>query len=631
MKVGNKQGSRIRTWMPRGVTVLALLGGLLCATWRSDAADNAAPGDAAASSGLRGVLPNEVPDDLTDSIGALPESWKPWGDALLGVLTELYTKADLDVAGQRSAIAALRVDLNTLKTALADPTYRRVGSLLAGLHGQLKRRVDVAEAALDTAVANGPEVGKNLTALLAALDQYEATQTKAGAADARKAYDAVRSSAADGGERMTQALSANYLNHNLRVDASQAFLTKLIGQNRTENGPVDDCILGAKVDGCQTTVSNVSVQLIPSATCARLNLVIHGQVNSSTQGVKQQATVYTQGYHQFTASKEVDFDGDQFWTGPAGVSVSPYNNFTGAKTMVSWIPLLGGIAEGIALNAAENQRGESEAIAASRITDRVVPQLNDEVDRDFGPTGKRTASLQQRLATFRELGVYPETKSYKTSDRDLFLNARLMAADELGGAAPEPIQGTGLSLHVHESLMNNSSDRMALQGRTITQDELRNLFEQRFSKLFNQSLTIKTVEQDPEADKGPNTMIFDKVDPIRFHAADGALNITVKAAFKQEGKEDIPPQIVTLPIKFSVQGNSIVAERGEVRVSPVDKPDNVAKQIARAGVIKTKFESALPRREHDRTVKFQREDKSTVNAVITRIDAVDGWLILLME
>lgn len=633
MKVGQKRQCHAGSRISRGVAAMVLFGGLLCSSWNSDAAD-----DAALATGLRGVLPAEAPDDLTDSISALPESWKAWGDTLISVLGDFYTKEDLNAAGQRRAIAVLRGYLHTLQISLNDSRYRQIGSQLAGLSGRLKRRVDVAEAALDTLElgpqagrANGPAVRENLKALLAALDQYEATQGKPAAADVRRAYDALRTSAADGGQRITGVLAENYLNYNLRVDASQAFLTKVVNQHRMENGPVDDCILGAKVDGCQTTVTDVGVHLIPSSRFARMNLVVNGQVSSNTQGVTPQATVYTWGNHYFTAFKEVDFDGDRFWTGPASVSVQANNTTTGACTKLSGIPLLGRFVDNIAINSAESRRGESEAIAASRVTDRVVPQLDAEVDRDFGPQGKNTSGLQRQLATFRELGVYPETKTYKTSSNNLFMNARLMAPDELGGAAPEPIVGPGLSLQVHESLINNSTDRAGLQGQTMTQDQLSDLLEKRFTKLLGRTLQQKTVAKDPEADKGPNTMIFDAHDPIRFHAADGAINITVRAAFRQEGKEEIPAQIVTLPVKFSVRGNKIIAERGEVRVAPVVKPDNVAQQITRAGVIKAKFEHALPRREYDRVVRLNRPDKTSAAVAITRIDAVDGWVIILME
>ena len=625
MKVGLSNGLG-RNAMMRVVTMIVALGALAGFSMELRAADDAA------GSGLRAVLPAEVPEDLSDAIAALPESWTAWGDKLTATLTDLYTKEGLDVAGQRQALAVIQAKVNTLHRTLHDPRYRSLGSQLAGLYGRLNRRLELDNASLDALSAGGaPELVNNLKALLAALDQYELNQSKVAAAEARRAYSAVQAAGGSGVSRLTNVLARHYLNYNLRIDASEAFLTKVVNQHRLDNGYVDDCILGAKVDGCQTTVSEVSVQLCPSNEHARINLVVTGHINSNTQGVTPQATVFTWGDHYFTAQKEIDFDGEQFWTGPAMVSVNANNYTTGAQTKFSGVPLFGRLADSIAVHEAENRRPESEAIAASRVTDRVVPQLDTEDNRDFGAQGANSLSLQKRIATWRGLGVYPDTKSYKSSDTNLYVNARVMAGDELGGAAPKPIHGSGVTLQIHESLINNSTDRAGLQGQTMTQDQVADLLDERISKLLGRSLRVKPVEKDTDEDKGPNTLIFNATDPIRVHAANGELNLTIRAAFRQEGKEDIPEQIVTLPIRFSVQGTKLVVERGEVSVAPAEKPDNVAKQITTAGVIKAKFENAMPRRELDRVLKIERPDHTTANATITRVDLVDGWVIILME
>src|SRR5438445_5153681 len=69
MLAGGKLGMRNGFRGARGLTVLVLMGGLMCGTWRSDAAFQAGP-----SSGLRGILPATVPEDITNTLAALPES-----------------------------------------------------------------------------------------------------------------------------------------------------------------------------------------------------------------------------------------------------------------------------------------------------------------------------------------------------------------------------------------------------------------------------------------------------------------------------------------------------------------------------------------------------------------------------
>lgn len=479
--------------------------------------------------------------------------------------------------------------------------------------------------------ANSPALRNSLQGLLQALEEYDANHTRTTAGAVRKAYDAVRASAPDGGERIAYALRTNYFNYNMRVVADETFLNRFVNQTRQESGGVVDCVLGADVEGCQTTVTDVSLDLKPSGNTAKFDILVHGNVNSNTTGTTSQATVWTYGNHYFTAAKEINFDGDRFWTTTARIGVQANNNTYDAVTKLSWIPILRGIARNIALERASEMRGESEAIASSRIQDRVLPRFDEEVEKQFGLNGSFNPRLQTEVvARLKELGVYPDAKSYSTTDNQLQIATRVMQPEELGGDEPAPqlISGRGMSLLLHESLMNNSLDRMNLAGRTMTEVELRQEFSDRLSKLLNRP--TKFPEGKPADGKGPSVLIFDKTDPIRFRVDKGLVNIILRAGFKQEDKEDIPAQIVTIPLKVTVVGDKVILEQGGVEVAPVEKAESTAKQIARANVIKNKLEAAMPRREVDRHYTIEHDNKK-VKAALTRVRASDGWLSLNFE
>ena len=113
--------------------------------------------DEAPHTGLRGILPDAVPVDLTGAIAALPDNWKGWGTALSSELTALYETPDTDVAAQRQAIAKLRQRMESARKHVVDPQYRSILNVLVSISGGLKRRLDTAEAALDT-LERGPEM-----------------------------------------------------------------------------------------------------------------------------------------------------------------------------------------------------------------------------------------------------------------------------------------------------------------------------------------------------------------------------------------------------------------------------------------------------------------------------------------
>ncbi len=713
----------------RGVWGLVLSGVFISGSCWLSAADEAP------SAGLRGILPAAAPSDLTATIATLPDNWKDWGDATTAELTTLYEKEGVDVSGQRTAIANLRKRIATLDKHAQDPRYRPILNQLVGLSGGLKRRLDVADAALDTlergpeirtariadaakklsnatqaaesylnsvknggswvtylqlkdvqkalsgkeaspvfdavaerlngkdtlpdeksrdflskqpqlvafedalraydaaqdtpaVAANSPELRKSLTELVAAIEQYELDRNSAGTAATRKAFEGVRSTAPDGGETVAKAVRSHYFNYNLRIVAAEPFLNKFFGQSRDDNGEVRDFILGANVYGSQSTHTNVGIELVPNNRNAQFDIVARGSIASNTQGVTDQATVFTYGNHSFTAAKRINYDGEKFWTTPARINVSAHNMTTGADTHLG---LFSGIGNRIAVNTAEGMRGESEAIAASRVQDRVLPEFNRDVDKQFGPNGKANTDYSKTLDALRELKLYPDAYSWTSTDSELRGSTRLMTETELGGSDPSPslYLGRGLTVLIHESLMNNAADTLGLAGQTLTEDELNAKLEANFSKLLNKEVKFEK-QAKPEEDTGPKTIVFDKTDPLRVQIADGTVTLILRAGFKQEGKDDIPTQVVSVPMSFSVDTKSVVIEPGRVSVSAASEAEDKGKQLASAGVIKKKVETAFPRKEMDR-VSYVTVEKRKVLLAVTRIRALDGWLSITYE
>jgi hypothetical protein len=412
--------------------------------------------------------------------------------------------------------------------------------------------------------------------------------------------------------------------------ASEAFLNKFVGQSRDETGPVVDFILGANVSGNQNTHTDVSINLVPSNNGAQFDLTAKGAVSASTQGVTDQATIFTQGNHYFTASKRIVFDGERFSSQPARINISTNNTTTGADTNMG---LFSGFANGVAMRRAEGMRGESEAIAASRLQDRVLPQFNSEVDKQFGANGKANPELAKKLNALRELKLYPDAKVWSSTDSELRVATRLMDPKELGGSDPNPalVLGRGATLLFHESVMNNSLDTLELEGKTMTEDELKSKLESNFSKLLGRDVKLRDDKAAAEDDSGIKSFVFDKADPIRVQIADGAVVLTIRAGFQQEGKEDIPTQIISMPMRFTVNMQNVIIEPGDISVAAAEQAEGGAgKQLARAGVIRKKFGSAFPRRELQR-VSYATHENKKVQLAVTRIRALDGWLSVTVE
>ncbi|MFN0198983.1 MAG: hypothetical protein ACKVT0_19725 [Planctomycetaceae bacterium] len=500
--------------------------------------------------------------------------------------------------------------------------------------GELDRALaDYLAAANAAAMPATPELLRTqLAELVGALENYEANSSKINAETVRNVFTSVKSNAPDGGEILTAALRNSYFNYNLRIVASEAFLDHLIAEEREDAGDVVDCILGAHVTGEQTTISKLGIDLVPESNGVRFNVTLNGEVHSNTSGDKQQATIYTEGHHVFDATKEILFRDEQFSSYPSDISVSANNNNFDADTSLSGLPILRGIGRRMALMRAEQLRPEAESIAASRVSDRVLPELDKEVDSEFA---KATTNIQEKLyQKLRDNDLYPSASRYVSTDTHMWVNQRLMSVGELGGSmAPKQYSSDkGLVVQIHESNMNNSLDRLNLAGRTITEDELRAELEQHFSELLGRTVTFPKPEVVEGEEPGPNTLVFAATDPVRVNISGGSFSLVLRTGFKQEGKEDIPTQEITIPMTFTLTDTQILVDRGIIAVAPVDQPESVAKQLAHSGVIRKKLDSSLPNRQFDRTIKLERkEGRPSLDLQVKLIKPLDGWLTIVIE
>ncbi len=539
-----------------------------------------------------------------------------------GAATDPATLESINVVAQRLASHAQLTDA-AQSEFLSKAAFGDLSSALADY---------LAAANAQAVPASDEQLRAQLTELVGALENYEANSSKINAETVRNGFTAIKANALDGGEILTAALRNSYFNYNLRIVASEKFLKHVISEEREEDGEVIDCILGAHVTGEQTTVSEIGIDLLPESNGVRFDITVDGVVQSNTSGDKGQATIYTQGYHVFEARKGILFNNEQFSSYPADINVSASNDNFDADTGLSGLPILRGIGKQMALMRAEQLRPEAESIAASRVSDRVLPRLDEEVDEQFA---KATTDMQTKLfQKLRDNNIYPSAARYVSTDSHMWVNQRLMEVGELGGSvAPTQFSSdTGLVVQIHESNMNNALDRLNLAGRTITEDELRTELEQHFSSLLGKTVTFPKPEVVEGEEPGPNTLVFAATDPVRVNISGGNFSLVLRTGFKQEGKEDIPTQEITVPMTFTLTDSQILVERGIVAVAPVDQPESVAKQLAQAGVIRKKLDSALPNRQFDRAFKVERkEGRPSLDLNVTTIKPLDGWLTIVIE
>ncbi|HET6425880.1 MAG TPA: hypothetical protein VFG20_19475 [Planctomycetaceae bacterium] len=572
---------------------------------------------------------------VTSALSALERDLNglPGGNAWLPYVKAADLKQALAAGGNgEAAVAAANATKAKLarRESLTDKSQQQFLSRSAFL--TLETAVDgyLAAATSKGAAADPAPLQDSFGKLVAALEGFEAASTNADAAAVRAALASIQQQAADGGDRITAVINEHYLNDNLRFIASEAFVSKLISDSRVEQGQVNDYILGANVGGWQTTQTSVSANLKPAIGMIKFDLLLNGYIQSNTAGATDQATIYTSGNHSFQAAKEVTFDGVQFRTAPATIGVNANNTTTGANTRLSGVPIFGRVAQRIAIQEAGNRRPQAEAIARSRIADRVLPRFNAEADKAFGGAGGRIDS--ELNAGLKSAGIYPDRQRFESTDSHLKVSRRLTGEQELAGAAPEALlvnSVDGARLVLHDSVVNNTIDRIDFSGKTMSEEELRHHVEAFLTKALAREFKFRApqevapkadAEQDEE-DRVPAKIAFAKEDPIRVQFQNGQLMLVIRAGLEREGRDPIPTQEISVPLTMNVVQGQIAITRGELQIVGIDGDLSGVQRK----VIINKMNAALPDRKTSARIKIPGANRD-VEAQVSAIQIVNGWI-----
>jgi len=503
------------------------------------------------------------------------------------------------------------------------------------LRQQLDRYLDRQQRVAVRVVADGtdssPALREALSTLVASIEQYTLTSSVVAATAAHRAFGQIEDLSQEKGQRIGDVLAEHYFNDNLRVVVSEAFLSRVAGYSFEESGDVDDFLLGAKVDGKQKTTGTVSVDLRPGEDMIQFYMRLDGITRSNTFGRTDQATVTTVGHHTFAATKSISFNGDVFRTAPSEISVDANNTTTSARTRVSGLLIFGAVADDIALREARRRKQRSEAIAADRVRQRVLPEFNKSIESEFA---KLTTSLETKVnPKLLDADLYPSRRSFASTDDELLIRTRLMDTLEFGGNAATLVASgkDAAVVHLHESLINNALSRLALRSLEMTEAELIATLADSLGGVLGESFKLPTSDADEERKPDNTKFVFPDEDVLRVKLDAGVLTIILRAGLKPEKGDEIPTQEISIPLTFSISEGKLQIDAQSPSVSPVDPPSSPFAQIARAGVVKSKIQAALPSRTVEAVFTVKRKTGGPVDLSISQIQPNAGWLSIVIQ
>ena len=565
-----------------------------------------------------------------------------------------------------NAAVSLSNNLNSVSTGAGWKTYLKLSDLLTALNTRDGAKINAAAAETQTLLANAPTDGvtQNFVArpdfvalrnalanhagavaggaegqpqlrqvatdLLNAIERHEEEPSSEAGKAVRNAYARLAAVTPDGGARIVDALRSNYFNHNIRLFAPESFLNRFISETRRDSSGINEQVEEAQVSGAQTTYTTVGVDVQPSANSALMTLVVNGNVASNTLASTDQAQVSIYGTARFNAQKSLYFDGERFAFGQTMVGAQANNQITNIDTKYDGIPIIRRIAQNKAWEVAGSRQAEGEAMVVNRIRGMVASQLDGQINQEFGPTGEVPTRLNTLISALRRKDLFPSPLQWSSTNTDVRMSGRVMGAAELGGTEPDltQVNPRGVTLMVHQSAVNNGLDRLGFAGQTLSDDELVKKLQGHLSDLLGKPVDLMSGKPKKASDENAARMLaFDGQDPVRVAFIDDTIELTIRAGLKQEGREEIPPHLIRVPLTVKAVNEGILLTPGNVSVETIDKQDS---QAVRAGVIKKKIEEAIPEQLLKRSVSMQRGNRMMTLAV-TRLRAVDGWLTVWVE
>ncbi len=464
--------------------------------------------------------------------------------------------------------------------------------------------------------------------LIGSLLSYEQAQIAAEAEKSRAAWRVLRNRFPAAADVLRPVVNEHYFNHNLHFTVSEELLSRLLSDYRSESGCIADCIMGAWVTGSQNTDVNVRADIQPSLSTAKFNLNVNGNTRSNTKAQKDPAIVWTNGNHYFWINKPVYFDGHTVSSGPASFSVDTNSRTVGLATKYDSIPIIRGIVRRIASQKIAESKPQSDAITGNRMRDEALPKFEEETSEQFS---NANSSLQKTMDSLERRGVAPDSISARSSNTHIAVSSRTIGIARVGGSTQPPaaLMATGAAAQIHESALNNAIDALGFQGRSVPEKDLKTEVEVALSELFQRDIKLSDGEPEPvpagEEPEPPTVFVFSKTDPIRIRFANNQIVLTLRTGVRQEGKEEIPEQIITIPISLTLQDGKIILDPGNIGVASRVETDRL-KQPARANQIRRIMNRRIVRREMSPTIDLQAAGDKTLPLTATLIHLADGWL-----
>jgi hypothetical protein len=403
----------------------------------------------------------------------------------------------------------------------------------------------------------GTSAARDTVRLLAALEAFELAPRGANAIAVRDSLAAVSAAPAAAAQGVARAVRDHYLAPNVRIAVHQEFVSRLLPESTVTTGPLQDFVLGRKVRGTRTVEQSTEVRFVPDTSSIRLELLISGEVASRTVTEAGPVAIHSRGAATFVVRKPITLSASGLAFNAAVGTASNESQLANIETSFDSVPIMGPLVRTIA----RSQHDESRAEATREVNGRIISRACREVDSQAEP---RFAEMAERVreriwSPLVGLGLEPTPVALETTPTQATVRLRLAGDGQLAAHTPRPRAPDEalLSLQVHDSTVNNATDRLGLAGRTMSLEAL--------ITLICKQLGIPPRIPDDLPDDVSITFAADA--PLQVECRDGLVHLRVALDALESGRRNWYDIVARVAYRPAGSGAQVVLEReGPVQV-----------------------------------------------------------------
>jgi hypothetical protein len=447
--------------------------------------------------------------------------------------------------------------------------------------------------------------------ILSDLERYERTLAPADAQRLAIHVHELQLSVWESDRRFAAEIDQFYRNSNMRFSVSEDLLNRLMPPRPREYQRFRDRIAGKSVEGHRWTDSQVAFRLLPDPARLSLALDVEGVVTSATESQSMGATFENQSRSSYIGAKYLTFDEHGLHFAPAQVAVNDNRlQLRSVTTAFDPIPLLGYIANEVAISEHQRLRPMLDEEMRQKIYDEAKEQIDDESNARLQTLNERIIS--RGLDPMHGMAVGPTVISHETTETELRGRWLIASTDQLGGHTPRPSPPPGslASVQIHETLINNLLDQLDLAGTEYAIAELR---EHLAGRLNRPEWAGTTTDNDDVR------IAFAQENPVRVSFQDGRMELHLNIARLQREGQSWQRFQVKVRYTAEADGLGIALQRdGVVELGGVS-----GAQIALRGIFGSVFSDED---EPSFTSDVLMEDPRFRGLYLNQCFIDDGWI-----